>query len=399
MARVAIFLNRLIIGGAALDTAHLASRLSEDHEVFLIVGEKVNDEYDAFFMAGELKNVTVIPVHSMRRSVNVFRDITAFFRVWRLLRKIRPDVVHTNGAKPGLLGRLAAKLCGVKVILHTYHGHIFHSYFNAFATSVIIFIERILNSFTTRIISISDSQKQELVTKYKIASPSKFEVIRIGIDLHKFNGSLPDKRRKFRNDYLLSENEVAIGIVGRIAPVKNHGLFIEIAEQILKSNNYKVRFFIIGDGMLRQGLEEKLVNDKISFTHFPANPVVAPITFTSWLLNIDEVMAGLDVVVLTSLNEGTPISLMEAQAAGKPVVSTDVGAVNEVVLHNETGYIVALKDKSAFVSSLHKLIADAALREQMGKKGYEFAHANFNKEKQISEMKSLYGMLTGKANG
>ncbi len=392
MARVAIFLNRLIIGGAALDTAHLAAQLSEEHEVFLIVGEKMNDEYDAFFLANELRNVKVIPLHDMRRSVNLFKDIRAFFKIKRLIKEIKPDIVHTNGAKPGMLGRFAAKLCGVKIILHTYHGHIFHSYFNSFATSIILFLERRIASFTTRIIAISESQKIELAEKYRIAKKEKFEIIKIGIDLKKFNGSLIDKRKKFREDYLLKEDEVAIGIVGRIVPVKNHSLFLDIAKEVLKTNP-KVRFFIVGDGMMRQELEERLVNDKISFTHFPANPVAAPITFTSWILNIDEVMAGLDIIVLTSLNEGTPISLMEAQAAAKPIVSTNVGAVNEVILANETGFVTELNDKDGFVKALNKLIENPSLRNEMGAKGYKFVHEHFNKEEEIADMKALYKKL------
>lgn len=390
MARVAIFLNRLIIGGAALDTVQLAAHLSEEHEVFLIVGEKMNDEYDAFFLANELQKVKVIPLHDMRRSINLFKDVTAFFKIWRLIRQIKPDVVHTNGAKPGMLGRLAAKLSGVKVIFHTYHGHIFHSYFNSFATSIILFLERWIASFTTKIIAISESQKKELSEKYRIAKPEKFEIIKIGVDLKKFNGSLPAKRIKFRQDYLLQEDEVAIGIVGRIVPVKNHTFFIDIAKEILKNTSAKIRFFIVGDGMLRQDMEERLVNEKISFTHFPANPVVAPITFTSWILNIDEVMAGLDIIILTSLNEGTPISLMEAQAAGKPIVSTNVGAVTEVIVSNETGFITPVNDKEAFVNALNKLIDNPGLRSEMGNKGYKFVHEHYNKEQQIAAMKELY---------
>lgn len=390
MARVVIFLNRLIIGGAALDTVQLAGDLSDEHEVFLVVGEKVNDEYDAFFMAKDLRNVTVIPLHDMHRSVNLLKDTRAFFKIWRLLRRLKPDVVHTNGAKPGLLGRLAARLCGVKVIFHTYHGHIFHSYFNSFITSIVLFLERRMAAFSTKLIALSESQKKELTEHYHIAPAKKFEIVKLGIDLHKFNGDLPMKRSKFRRDYLLNEDEIAIGIVGRIVPVKNHSLFIDIAKDILQQTRKKVRFFIVGDGMQRQVIEERLVSEKIRFTHFPAKPIVAPITFTSWILNVDEVMAGLDIVVLTSLNEGTPISLMEAQAAGRPVVSTRVGAVDEVLIDQQTGFIIPLNDKDAFVKALHSLINDEALRKQMGTKGMEFIHSNFPRQQQVEAMKQVY---------
>lgn len=390
MARVIIFLNRLIIGGTALDTIQLANSLSDEHEVFLVVGEKLNDEYDAFFLAGDLQKVKVIALHDMRRSIYIFRDIVAFFKIRRLIKDLKPDIVHTNGAKPGFLCRIAARLCGVKIILHTYHGHVFHSYFNPFVSRLIIFLERMLASITTKIIALSESQKKELTETYKIADDKKIEVIRMSIDTSKFNGSLSAKREKFRNEYLINADEIAIGIVGRIVPVKNHHLFLDVSSEVLKQTNKKVRFFIVGDGILRQELEEKLVADNISFTHFPANPVKKAITFTSWILNVEEVMAGLDIVVLTSLNEGTPISLMEAQAAARPVVSTDVGAVKELVLHEKTGFITSRYEKNDFVQALLKLVESDQLRTQMGKEGYRFIHEHFNKKHQLESIKKLY---------
>ena len=390
MARVIIFLNRLIIGGTALDTIQLANSLSDEHEVYLVVGEKLNDEYDAFFLAGDLRNVKVIALHDLRRSIYLFRDIIAFFKIRRLIRDIKPDIVHTNGAKPGFLCRIAARLCGVKIILHTYHGHVFHSYFNPFISRLIIFLERMLARVTTRIIALSESQKKELVEVYKIASSEKVEVIRMSIDTSKFNGSLATKRDKFRTDYLINPDEIAVGIVGRIVPVKNHHLFLDMSSEVLRKTNRKVRFFIVGDGILRQELEEKLLADKVSFTHFPANPVKKAITFTSWILNVEEVMAGLDIVVLTSLNEGTPISLMEAQAAGRPVVSTNVGAVKELVIHEKTGFIVSKNERDDLVESLLRLIESEQLRMEMGKEGHRLIHEHFNKRDQLESLKKLY---------
>lgn len=396
MARVIIFLNRLIIGGTALDTIQMANSLSDEHEVFLVVGEKLNDEYDAFFLAGDLQKVKVIALHDLRRSIYFFRDVRAFFKIVRLIKEVKPDIVHTNGAKPGFLCRIAAKLCGVKIILHTYHGHVFHSYFNPFVSGLIVFLERMLALITTKIIALSESQKKELTEKYRIAGDKKIEVIRMSIDTAKFNGSLVGKREKFRSEYLINPDEIAIGIVGRIVPVKNHHLFLEVSSEILKNTNKKVRFFIVGDGILRQELEEKLLADHLPFTHFPANPVKKAITFTSWILNVEEVMAGLDIVVLTSLNEGTPISLMEAQAAGRPVVSTNVGAVKELVLHEKTGFIAARNQKEEVVSALMKLIDSDSLRAQMGNEGHRFIHEHFNKRDQLLAIKALYrNLLSG----
>lgn len=398
MARVVILLNRLIIGGAALDTVQLAAHLSKSHAVYLVVGEKMGDEYDAFFLAGNLQQVEVIPLHAMKRSINFFKDISAFWKIYRLLKKIRPDIVHTHGAKPGFLGRLAAKLAGVKVVIHTYHGHVFHSYFSKSVTYLLIWVERFLAGITTKLIALSESQKKELSEIYHIAPPSKFEVIKLGIDCQKFETEVERKRAKFRNEYHLLEHETAVGIVGRIVPIKNHFLFLDAARAILQQHPQGVRFFIIGDGVLRQDLEEKLLQEGLAFTHFPANPVNAPITFTSWMLNIDEVMAGLDVVVLSSLNEGTPISLMEAQATGRAVLSTWVGGVNEVVQHGETGIVVPPADLQRFTEALIYLIDHPAIREAMGERGKRYMHENYSRNRQWEAVDALYDQYSSRKN-
>ncbi|MDI3319894.1 glycosyltransferase [Pinibacter soli] len=390
MARIAIMLNRLVIGGAPLDTVQLAGYLSEKHEVYLVVGEKNKDEYDASFLLKAYPRLRVVHIREVHRSINFFRDVLAFFHIKRELKKINPDIVHTNGAKPGVLGRLAAKMIGTKVILHTYHGHVFHSYFNKFFSAQIIKLERWLATQSTKLIATSLIQQHDLVDVYHVSDLSKIAVIPIGIDTTSFEDSEEKKRNRFRTYYKLHDKEVAIGIVGRIVPIKDHKFFIEAVAKLLQKTKLPVRFFIIGDGALRTSLESQLGRKKISYTYYPESAEVAQVTFTSWLLSIDEAMAGLDIVALTSLNEGTAITLLEAQAAGKPIVTTNAGAVSQTIDPGVTGLLSPLHDLNGFVSNALSLIENKELRKSMGENGRQFVMRGFSKQKELADIERLY---------
>jgi glycosyltransferase involved in cell wall biosynthesis len=313
----------------------------------------------------------------MQRALNIFKDIRSFFTIRKIFKKLKPDIVHTNGAKSGLLGRLAAASVGVKIILHTYHGHVFHSYFNPLVSSVIIKVERWLAKLSTKIIAISDQQKKELLDVYRICEEDKLVVIKLGINTDKFLDQDGLKRNAFRQKYAVKENEIAVGIIGRMVPVKGHAFFAEVVEEIIKRSVTQIRFFVIGDGMIRKDLEKRLPD----------------VVFTSWILNIEEAMAGLDIIVLTSLNEGTPVTLLEAQAAAKPVVATNVGAVSEVVLDGETGFVVNYGEVKEFADKIWMLAENAALRTSMGTAGRTFMEKEHTKKQQFQAIQILYAEL------
>ncbi len=399
MAKIVIMLNRLVIGGAPLDTVQLAGYLSAKHEVYLLVGEKNKDEYDASFMLEPYPAVKVIHVNEVHRSINLFNDVNAFFHIKNILQKIKPDIVHTNGAKPGLLGRIAAAMLNVPIIIHTYHGHVFHSYFNRFFSQIVVRVERLLARYSTKIIAISESQKNELADIYKICLPEKIEVINLGIDVAKFNNNKTISGKLFRDKYLLQDNEIAIGIVGRIVPVKNHFLFLDVVEKTIAKTSVPVRFFIIGDGALRNDLMKTLDRKHIDHVFFPEEQKAATVTFTSWILEIEQAMNGLDIVVLTSLNEGVPIALLEAGAASKPVISTKAGAVTEVINDNETGFIISACDIAAFSEKLLMLIENKDLRHTMGNKGFAAIEEKYSKQKEMESIDALYSaLLSSQAN-
>jgi glycosyltransferase involved in cell wall biosynthesis len=292
-----------------------------------------------------------------------------------------------------LLGRLAASGAGVKVIIHTYHGHVFHSYFNKFISASIVKAEQLLAHLSTKLIAISHTQKHELVNTYHICRENKMEVIKLGIDNTRFHDDDGSRRKRFREKYHLAENEVAIGIIGRIVQVKGPAFFAAVVEEILRIPHPSVKFFVIGDGLLRKELQQLLLEKGISNSFSPAGKKPATVIFTSWILDIGEAMNGLDIIMLTSLNEGTPVTLLEAQAAGKPVVATNVGGVSEVVLDEVSGYILPYGDKQGFAAKVLRLAADPALRRSMGREGQAFMQKNHTQEQQFQSIEKLYLQL------
>ena len=299
--------------------------------------------------------------------------------------------MHTHASKSGAIGRLAARSGNVKLVVHTFHGHVFHSYFNKLMSSLIVRFERYLAKKTDAIIAISDSQKNELVEVYKIAPTGKVFTIPLGFNLDKFSIDQESKKNIFRNKYGFDKSELLIGIIGRIVPIKNHEMFLEIAAMLKSNTNKNIRFVIIGDGESRQLVEKKAHELGLSYSYFITSPKSkADVVVTSWETEIDQALAGLDIVVLTSHNEGTPVSLIEAQAAGKPVVATNVGGVEDAVVHGETGFITAVGDTASFANYVNILIEDSSLREKMGRIGHEYVVKNYSRQRLVRDMKNLY---------
>lgn len=281
MPKILRIINRFNIGGPTYNAAYLTKYLSHEYETKLIGGIKEDGEESSEFILKDLGiDYTLIP--EMRRSVNPVNDLLAYKKIKQIIREFRPDIVHTHAAKAGALGRKVAFACKVPVTVHTFHGHVFHSYFGNIKTSLVKRAERVLARNTTAIIAISEKQKEELTGLHKIAPPEKVHVIPLGFDLERFREQSTERRRQFRLQYQLEEEEIAIGIVGRLVPVKNHSLFLEAIRYVLENSASKIRAFIIGDGDERRILEKKaktLGLDQI-------------IVFTSWEKEVERVYPG-----------------------------------------------------------------------------------------------------------
>ena len=390
MVKVLRILNRFNIGGPTHNATFLTKFLEPEFKTKLIAGKKLESEAGSEFM---LKNYEIDYeiIDDMSRSINLLKDFRSFIKIRKIIKDFKPDIVHTHASKSGALGRLASISMSVPIIIHTFHGHVFHSYFGYLKTKFYIFLERYLASKSSAIIAISKLQKDELIDDFKICSPDKMHVIPLGFDLDKFQANLDLNRDLFRKEFGLLDEEIAIGIVGRLTPIKNHTFFLKAIQNIQNKTSNKFKVFIIGDGEDKEYIQN-LANEFHLKNNLSdqENPLIY---FTSWRKDMDVVYAGLDIVALTSLNEGTPVTLIEAQAANKPIVSTNVGGVLDVVLEGITANTCSREDINSFSKNLSDLIDNNYLRKKMGSSGYNHVTSLFSYRRLVKDVSILYKNL------
>lgn len=386
--RLLIIQNRLVVGGPALDIIPLAYHLRDEFEVHILYGRKEADETEPSFMLEKYQGLVLVRIDALQRSPHPVKDFQAYRFIKRYIADFRPQIVHTHGAKVGLFGRLAAARAGIPVIVHTFHGHFFHSYFNRVFSKALVFAERRLLRSTDHVIAISRVQRDELEKLLRITSPSKLKLIPLGVD-YIDNGMKDHYKQAFRRTYQVPDGTICIGFLGRLVKIKNPYFFIEVIQKVLDHySGRNVKFFIVGDGSEKQGMMEALRLKAIPYSESPNHD--APVIFTSWMQNIQNILEGMDMVALTSFNEGTPMSLIEAQLSGKPVVAVDVGGVRDTFLPGESGLLVPPNNLRQFSEALIRLADDPLLRQHMGAKAREFAAASFSKENEIKELKEIY---------
>jgi glycosyltransferase involved in cell wall biosynthesis len=389
MPRVLRILNRLAVGGPVLNACYLTKYMAPDFETLFVVGERESHEKTAEHLTEQL-GIQFVTIKGMGRSVNPASDYFAYRELRKLIKSFKPDIVHTHAAKPGALGRLAAASLNVPVILHTFHGHIFHSYFSSVKTKFFINTERYLAKKSDAIIAISEQQKKELAVDFKIAPSDKFRVVPLGFDLDRFQINQEEKRKKFRTEFNVQEDEIAIGIIGRLVPVKNHYLFLKAIKHVFDNSPKKIKAFIVGDGETRKDLEHVAREVGISFSTENSAEHIHPLVFTSWRSDVDVINAGLDIICLTSFNEGTPVSLIEAQAANKPIVSTRVGGIADIVIEGQTALLADIQNTELFCNHLLHLVEDDDLRRRLGKNSHEHVMNRFSYQRLVTDMSRLY---------
>ena len=385
MKKILRIINRFNLGGPTYNAAYLTKYLEGEYETLLIGGNHEKSEKSSMHILEDL-GIKPIIIPEMQRSINPVLDRIALKKIKEIIEDFKPDIVHTHAAKAGALGRKAAYNAGIKQIYHTFHGHVFHSYFGKIKTNIYKKIERDLAKKTTKIIAISPIQKEELSKVHKICKPEKIEVIPLGFDLSKFYKNKEAKREKFRKKWRIKDSEVAIGIIGRLVPIKNHLFFIKAINQVISFCSIPIRFFIVGDGEEKVNIIEYINESKIDYS---TDDKVATIQLTSWIKEIDEVNAGMDIICLCSLNEGTPVSLIEAQASGKPIVSTRTGGIENIVIENKTALLSENGDLKSFTENLLKMINSQEIRNKFSKLSEEKAK-QFTYQNLINNMKTLY---------
>ena len=385
MKKILRIINRFNLGGPTYNAAYLTKYLEPDYETLLIGGQHDDSEKSSMHILDNLGLKPII-IPEMQRSLNPYKDQIAFKKIQNIIKEFKPDIVHTHAAKAGALGRRAAYKMGVNQIYHTFHGHVFHSYFGNFKTRIFKEIEKNLAKKSTKIIAISEIQKSELSKIHKICPENKIEVIPLGFDLERFNTDKDSKRREFRKKWNLKEKEIAIGIIGRLVPIKNHKFFIDAIQEVLKNSKVPIRAFIVGDGEEKQNIINYIKNKNLDFS-LNYNP--ATFHLTSWIKEIDRVNSGMDIICLTSLNEGTPVSLIEAQASGKPIVSTKTGGIENIVLENKTALLSEKNDLHNFSKNLLSLVNDSNKRKLFSKFGLEKSK-DFHYDQLVNNIKNLY---------
>lgn len=399
---------RLNVGGPARHVVWLTADLA-GYETVLVTGVVPPGEDDMSYFAASA-GVTPVTMPQMSREISL-KDALTTWKLYRLMRRERPDIVHTHTAKAGTVGRAAGLLYRWLTpsaligkprackFVHTYHGHVFHSYYGPSKTKLFLMIERMLARLATdRIVVLSEQQRREINEQFHLGRPQQFAVIPLGLDLVPF-ANWEERRPRLRRELGVKDDELLVGIVGRLTQVKNHELFLRAAarlKEITASNSepLRVRFVIVGDGNLRANLEQQArtlgLNDDVTFLGTRNDPEVF--------------YPALDIVALTSRNEGTPLTLIEAMANARPVIATAVGGVVDLLgpesdrrrgyTRCERGISVPGEDVEGFAQGLDALIGDPALRRELGERGREFVAQNFAKERLLRDMSELYAEVS-----
>lgn len=388
--KVLRIVNRFNIGGPTYNATFLTRFISDDFETLLVGGLPEEGEKDSLHIT-EKYGVQPMLIEELRREPGFSADRKAYKRLKEIIRDFQPDIVHTHASKAGALGRRAANACGVPIVVHTFHGHVFHSYFGRTKTFIYKSVERMLARRSSGIVAISEEQRRELAEVHKICKGHKIKVIPLGFDLAQFASEKEAKRKITRERLGLNDDTVAVAIIGRLAPIKDHDFFLRVVEKVLSGSGADVHFFIVGDGSERERIEEQVdrLNEKFG----------RRITMTSWVTDIDTFNAGMDIICLTSKNEGTPVSLIEAQATGIPVISTDVGGVKDVVSEGETGFIVPVGDLEQYSEKLELLIENEKIREKMSQNGWNFVREKFHYTRLVKDMEAYYLELLEQKGG
>ena len=381
MAKIKIvrIIARLNIGGPAINASILSSSLDKDvFETKVIHGSLAEGEAGLeHLLRAEGVRMQLIP--ELGREISPLDDLKAFWKIFRILRNEKPDIVHTHTAKAGTLGRFAAILAGTKVKVHTFHGNVFKYYFGKLKTAIFIMIERFLGIFTTKVVTVSARQKKELVKEFRIIPDKKCVVVPLGVDLSRLKDA-SGRSTGLNRELGIGSDELVVGIVGRLVPIKNHGMFLEAASRIRKARpSIKVKFAVVGGGELEKELKALAVSLGLT------NDVI----FLGWREDLGNIYGAFDVISLTSLNEGTPLALIEATAMGKAIIATDVGGVSDIVEDGKTGILVPKGDVEAFAKRLIELLEDKALRERLGQAAMAESK-KYDKENLVTTMTQLY---------
>ena len=319
-------------------------------------------------------------VPSLKRDINLIDDLASLLRLYIIFLREKFDIVHTHTAKAGFIGRIAARLAGSRVIIHTPHGHDFYGYFGSVGSGFIVILERIAAAFADKIAVLTEIEKKDML-RYRICHSRKIEVVKSGMDFSAFDNVNVDIVKK-KAEFNIAPDDFVVGTIGRLESIKGIEYFIDSAKMVLDAIPRAI-FLVVGEGSLRLSLEERARRLGIG----------ERIVFTGWREDIPEIMPIFDVLVLSSLNEAVGRVILEAGAAGKPVVATAVGGVPEIVKDGDTGILVPPMDSEEIARSVVDLLRNQEKRNGMGRSAREWVRNNFDEKKMVEGMDSIYREL------
>jgi glycosyltransferase involved in cell wall biosynthesis len=378
--KVLQIITRLDKGGSAENTFLTAMGLDKnDYEVTLMSGPVKDPGQDRKKEIGESR-IRHIFILELVRNISLINDFIAFLKIYRVLRKEKFDIVHTHTSKAGFLGRLAAKLAGAPIIIHTPHGHVFFGYFGSFKTKIFILLEKLASCLTDKIVALTNGEKEDYIA-YKVARKEKLVVISSGVDLNRLKEPSSEEKKNFKKGLGISENSLVIGTVGRLVPVKGPEFLVEAAQWII-SRNPDTFFMFTGDGDLRPMLEKRALDLGIKDN----------IIFLGWRDDVTKIISAYDVFVLPSLNEGMGRVLVEAMSLGKPIVASNIGGIPDLVSHGKNGFLVPPKNPKELAKYIQILLNNKEMREKMGLAGKRMA-MNFSAKIMLKKISDLYEEL------
>jgi glycosyltransferase involved in cell wall biosynthesis len=372
-------ISRMNVGGPARHVAILHRGLNpERYESILIYGEEGSAEGTLRSLLDDAANTITIP--DLGREIAPVADSLTLRQLVRLMHEFQPDIVHTHTAKAGFVGRLAARISGVPVIVHTFHGHVFHGYFSPRKTAVFLRLERFCAGLSSRLVTISPRLRDE-IAGYGVADASRIEVVPLGLRLQP-HGAHPRRTGTFRRAQEIPEAALLVGAVGRLVPIKNLGLLLE-ALQIAQADAPNLHVVFVGDGELREDLASQAA----------ALDIAHAVTFAGWQDDLPAVYADLDATVISSHNEGTPACLIEAMASGCPVIATRVGGVPDMIEPGVTGQLIPPGDANALATAIVNLVKEPEQARRMADQARGEALARYDEQRLVTDMERLYEQL------
>ncbi|ANQ47622.1 glycosyltransferase family 4 protein [Flammeovirga sp. MY04] len=376
---------RLNVGGPAIHTSILSEQFkNNEFDTLLVAGKVPDNEGDMSYIAKD-RGVEVTYLNTLQRELSPFNDIKSVLEIRKIIKEYQPDIVHTHTAKAGFVGRAAVILSNffsrkkIKSV-HTFHGHVFNGYFSPLKTKVFLLIERTLAKFTDVIVTITDKQQKEILS-LGIGKESQHQMIPLGLDLEKFYHN--SEKNYLFDQYNIKKDIKLVGVIARFTQIKNLKLFIDTAKIILNTRN-DIHFFMVGDGEDRSILE-----DHVKELNLEKN-----ITFTGFLKDLPAVYSSLDLVLLTSNNEGSPVSIIEAMTNGKVVASTAVGGVPDLFTDFGKKYLVNKNDANALAVAALSLLGDTSTYERFIEEHQDPTYKKYNYSRLVSDLTKTYKELT-----